>query len=197
MTTTQTKYYADRKKLINFLKGKILDIGCNEGDFHSYIEKQRQEVFGIDIEITNYRLNVVKADAHHIPFKGDTFDSVFAGEIIEHLTNPATFLKEIERVLKTDGILVLTTPNINSYAYMKVTLRGRKRVEKFSEKFDHIYAWDLVCLRKLFEKIAVNMEIVEMGYADRGNRIGLLSKIIFKFRSDLAWYIYLVAKKKL
>jgi len=50
-------------------------------------------------------------------------------------------------------------------------------------------------LRKLFEKCCSNMEIVEMGYADRGKKIGLLSRIIFKFRPDLAWYIYVVAKK--
>ena len=137
-------YYADRKELIKILKGKILDIGCNGSDFHSYIEKTHKEVYGMDIEVTNYRLNMVKADAHYIPFKEKSFDCVFAGEIIEHLIDPATFLKEIERILKNGGLLVLTTPNIHSWAYMKAILRGRKRKEKFSEKFDHIYAWDLV-----------------------------------------------------
>jgi len=196
----EMQYHKDRKELLKILRGRILDIGCNKTDIHSDIEKitenPESEVYGMDAIMTNYKENVVRADAHRIPFKNEVFDCIFAGEIIEHLIDPATFLKEIERVLKNGGLLVLTTPNINSWVYMKMTLRGRKRVEKFSEKFDHIYAWDLVLLRKLFERSSLNMEIVEMGYSDRGNKIGLLSRFIFKFRPDLAWYIYLVAKKK-
>jgi len=38
----------------------------------------------------------MKVNAHHIPFKDQTFDSIFAGEIIEHLENPAQFLCEVE-----------------------------------------------------------------------------------------------------
>ncbi len=45
------------------------------------------EVYGLDIEVTNYRDNIVRGDAHFLPFKDESFNSVFAGEIIEHLTN--------------------------------------------------------------------------------------------------------------
>jgi len=41
---------------------------------------------------------MVKGDDHFLPFKDESFDSVFAGEIIERLHNPTTFLREIERV---------------------------------------------------------------------------------------------------
>ncbi|HID43095.1 MAG TPA: class I SAM-dependent methyltransferase [Archaeoglobaceae archaeon] len=97
------KYYSERRTLLKFLKGKILDIGCNYGFFHKYVigrgRKIGGEVYGLDVEVTNYRENIVKGDAHLLPFKDESFDSVFAGEIIEYLTN-SEFLKEIERVLK-------------------------------------------------------------------------------------------------
>ncbi|MDI6810220.1 MAG: class I SAM-dependent methyltransferase [archaeon] len=98
----KVKYYEDRKDLLEVLHGKILDIGCNEGGIHPYL-KQIGDVYGMDIVLTNYRDKVVKADAHHIPFKDETFDSIFAGEIIEHLENPPQFLREVERVIKRGG----------------------------------------------------------------------------------------------
>lgn len=64
----------------------------------------RGEVVGLDIEVKNFKENTVKADAHILPFKSNSFNSVFAGEIIEHLINPAQFLEEIERVLMKGGM---------------------------------------------------------------------------------------------
>jgi len=102
--TGKEKYYEDRKALFEKLTGRILDIGCNWGKIHLYLEKKQEcIVYGMDIILTNYQDNVVQADAHHIPFTDETFDGVFAGEIIEHLENPAQFLREVERVLKRGG----------------------------------------------------------------------------------------------
>ena len=42
---------------------------------------------------------------------GQTFDTIVAGELIEHLPNPGTFLENMSRHLKPDGPLVITTPN--------------------------------------------------------------------------------------
>ena len=50
-------------------------------------------------------------DASHLPFKSDTFDSLFAGEIVEHLPEPDLGVKEWNRVLKKGGTLLVTTPN--------------------------------------------------------------------------------------
>lgn len=98
------RYLEDREILLGNLQGKILDIGCNWGEIHSYLEKKQGGiVYGMDITLTNYRDNVVRADAQNPPFKDETFDGVFAGEIIEHLENPAQFLREVERVLKRGG----------------------------------------------------------------------------------------------
>ncbi len=87
------RYYSERKDLLKFLKGRIQDIGCNKGDFHKLVmERARKisgEVYGLDIVVTNYRDNIVGGDAHFLPFKDESFNSVFAGEIIEHLTNLA------------------------------------------------------------------------------------------------------------
>lgn len=50
-----------------------------------------------------------------LPFKDNFADILFAGEVIEHLLNPFNFLKELNRILKKDGILILSTPNLASF----------------------------------------------------------------------------------
>lgn len=49
-----------------------------------------------------------------LPWKDQTFDALFSTEGIEHLENHYSFLREMCRILKPGGILVLTTPNINA-----------------------------------------------------------------------------------
>lgn len=49
-----------------------------------------------------------------IPLKDKSVDIIIAGEIIEHLFNPIRFIRECNRVLKNGGILILSTPNLNS-----------------------------------------------------------------------------------
>jgi len=74
--------------------------GANTRIFISHYYKIDGEVVGLNVEVTNYREKMVRGDSHLLPFKEESFDSVFAGGVLEHLTNPALFMKEVERVLK-------------------------------------------------------------------------------------------------
>lgn len=58
---------------------------------------------------TRNRVSVF-CDAHQLPFGGDTFDSVLCTEVLEHLREPREAMREIYRVLKNGGSLLLTTP---------------------------------------------------------------------------------------
>jgi methionine biosynthesis protein MetW len=104
---------------------RILDVGCGDGNFSMLIGKacRAKEVYGIEISekgVEMARKNGVKCyqldvDEEDFPFEDNFFDAVFAGEIIEHLYDTDHFLNEAYRVLKADGILVLTTPNLASW----------------------------------------------------------------------------------
>ncbi len=56
------------------------------------------------------RLPLVRANAESLPFCDASFDAVVSIETIEHLRRPTTFLTEVSRVLRSPGLLVLTTP---------------------------------------------------------------------------------------
>lgn len=95
------------------LEGHVLDVGHSVGPLHGEIAKGGG-VVAIDIVIKKPEKAVVKADATRMPFKEGVFDSVLAGELVEHLERPNFFLQEGRRVLKKGGLLVLTTPNRKS-----------------------------------------------------------------------------------
>lgn len=106
-----------------FIKGKIvLDIACGAGYGSKYLLSHgAKEVVGVDIsdEAIKYarqhyvddKLIFMKADATNLGFINETFDVVVSFETIEHVEKYHKFLEEINRVLKTDGILLLSSPN--------------------------------------------------------------------------------------
>lgn len=100
----------------------VLDVGCasryGKPDWlHGLMVESFREVCGIDINeetITALRaegLDVQLADAQDFDLNRK-FDTVFAGEIIEHLDNVHGFLASVRRHLKPGSWLVLTTPNV-------------------------------------------------------------------------------------
>ena len=98
---------------------KMLSIGCADGEFEMRYVTQGVVVYGIDgvalaIEKANAKgIRGTVADfSAELPYDTHSFDVVFAGEVIEHVFDVPRFLNEVFRVLRPDGELVLTTPNL-------------------------------------------------------------------------------------
>ncbi|HSX48994.1 MAG TPA: class I SAM-dependent methyltransferase [Candidatus Saccharimonadales bacterium] len=108
-------------------KGKnfknILDVGCASGRMANEISKifPNAKMTGVDaygkaIEYGKKTYPNIKfrvADAHKLPFKANSFDLVICYEVIEHLTNPLKALQEMKRVLKKDGLAIITMDSGN------------------------------------------------------------------------------------
>jgi 2-polyprenyl-3-methyl-5-hydroxy-6-metoxy-1,4-benzoquinol methylase len=98
--------------------GKLLDLGAGSG-FSSYrLAQAGFQVIAVDINTEQFvptQIPCIKADMNGpVPAENGSIDTVVALEIIEHLENPKAFLREIGRVLKPGGSLILSTPNIVS-----------------------------------------------------------------------------------
>lgn len=128
----------------------ILDIGCSTGYLGSILEKKGAKVIGIDISQKAIKkakkvltdAKVLDLNSQKLPFTSSSIDAVIASEIIEHLFQPLLFLKEAKRVLKTNGIFIVTTPNFlywgNRINFMKGTF-GYTREGVFDEGHIHFY----------------------------------------------------------
>lgn len=103
-------------------KGKrVLDVGCLGGKISKLIMEQHNEVWGVEInpasaamaEQRGVPVKVANVE-EGLPFDNASFDVVNAGEIVEHLYDTKFFFSECSRVLKPGGMLLFTTPNLNS-----------------------------------------------------------------------------------
>lgn len=112
---------------------KILDVGCYTGEFLVKRVKNiaKPRMYGIDINQRFVSLSkksgikAIKGDVEKdLPFKSNFFDIVVANQIIEHLVNVDNFVREIHRVLKPNGYLIISTENLSSWHNIFALLFG-------------------------------------------------------------------------
>lgn len=105
--------YIDRKpKTV-----KVLDFGCGSGIFVQELAEARYHSYGVDIseEAIKFgklqgRKNLEVLDSHKVNFPDNTFDAVVTLDVLEHLEDEEWALKEMERILKPDGVLIVMVP---------------------------------------------------------------------------------------
>jgi 2-polyprenyl-3-methyl-5-hydroxy-6-metoxy-1,4-benzoquinol methylase len=111
---------------------RILDLGCSQGITCLALAREGFFCTGIDIdqaalnyfrnelvkesEPARYRVQIHLANASHLPFVDDSFDTIILGEILEHLTHPERVLEQARRVARENARIVITVPHgLNAY----------------------------------------------------------------------------------
>ena len=105
---------------------QVLDVGCGDGYLlHVVANGLSRCVCGVDPNYLGVRLarqqlsrhmysgtwSVNVASGDHLPFPDASFDAVMLADVIEHLEEPKPVLAETDRVLRANGVLLLSTPN--------------------------------------------------------------------------------------
>jgi len=112
------------KKILSLLpKGNfsILDLGSNNGELTNIISKRYNQVVGLEFIKENVssarkkfpNIKFIEGDITNLRIK-QKFDIIIAGEIIEHVLSPINSLKKIKKIIKKQGILIISVPNIVS-----------------------------------------------------------------------------------
>jgi SAM-dependent methyltransferase len=104
-------------------QGKLLDVGCGNGELLHEASRKGFEVCGLDVSgHAVQRVNALLgwkavscSTIEHAGFPERCFDVCVCADVIEHTRNPIEFLSHVHRVLKPDGILLLVTPALDSW----------------------------------------------------------------------------------
>ena len=159
--------YQFAKQLVG---GKIvLDAACGEGYGSSIVSETASQVYGLDIsqetvELANKkyggpRLSYVQGTIAELPFDDHSIDIVLSFETIEHISEDLQirFLNEIKRVLKTDGLLVMSTPNKAVYTDLVQAQNEFHLKEFYLQEFTEF-------LERYFQKIKFYFQYPDTAY---------------------------------
>jgi 2-polyprenyl-3-methyl-5-hydroxy-6-metoxy-1,4-benzoquinol methylase len=186
-------------------RGTVLDIPSGQGALSKGLEQMGFYAVLGDIARDNmlYRHGrCVQLDLHDpLPFRNKTFHYVTCIEGIEHIENPHHLIREFSRIIKKDGFLVITTPNIMTiksrlrflfYSYLDffryfgpVPTHERHQINEYDHQ--HLNPVLLGELKFILEKYGFKIDWLET------NRKVRRWKVIFPL---LKWYIKRKTKKK-
>ena len=145
-------YKEDLEFIENFDGGKILDAGCGYGFFLSALS-DKWEKYGV--EYSQFTVDFVKKEFPDIIieqgdlecdiFENEKFDVIYCYHVIEHVSDPKKVITKLRGLLKKDGILVISTPNVESFCARR--FRGNYRLLGSP----HIIMFSPKTLQKLLE----------------------------------------------
>lgn len=116
--------YGAAKKIV---KNKVvLDIACGSGYGSNLLSNEAKKVYGVDVsseavkyaksKFSNDNIEFLVGDAESIPLPDNFVDIVITFETIEHVKNYRKFMAEMKRVLKDDGLAIISTPNDTEFS---------------------------------------------------------------------------------
>lgn len=188
---------------------KFIDLGCKDGYLLDKAKELSLDVHGLDISdnivkiLNKQGFKVKKADLREkMPYEDNYFDIVSCQQVIEHLTDPEHLIKECYRVLKQDGLMILSTPNLASIGSRLRLLFGKYPLQLGPCKrwhFGHHYRlFTLPILKQVLERNGFSIEKV------RGTEVylnpnswlkGLHSKWLGRAIPSLAQRVIIVCRK--
>lgn len=189
------KSQEERLKLFARLSdGTVLDIGYAQNPNIYFDEEPNvKQVVGIDIQINNslpkkyISTNKLDLNYEKIPYPDNYFDTIVCGEVIEHLECPTKLIREINRVLKNGGKLILSTPSSIYYLEILSDIIGLE-LEK-----EHLYVFNRRKLVKMLNENGFqNLKTLSYNFWIPLIKLGIIS---FKLPEIFSWIQIYICEK--
>jgi len=187
----------------------VLDIGCGDGFLLYNLRGRFERLYGIELSFSmvkeakktlhDQHAELCIGNAEHLPFGEEFFDCVICSDVIEHVPDVWQTFREIVRILRPGGQLVVATPNV---AYFKRRINLLRGYFPVTSGYDeglipgggcslfaggHFHYFTFRSLRKNYEKFGINVER-EFGFG----RLGRIHNI---WKTMLSGGICIVGKK--
>jgi SAM-dependent methyltransferase len=175
--------------------GRILDVGCGQGFESARFLAPDRQVFGADYSSEavsaaasrygDVGLRVAQMNALDLGFAGESFNGACSSHLIEHFTDPEPHVAELARVIRSDGVVCILTPN---------------KPADFENPF-HLHLFEREELREMLER---HFSEVWLGGVDaaphvkgdlaarriKANRLLALDVLDIRHRIPHSWYVW-------
>lgn len=151
-----------------------LDLACSAGIMTEYFSRYFKKVVGIDIDnnalnfarqkFVRHNLRFSRMDANHMNFRKESFDVVICNQVYQFLDNPKEMVKEVYRVLKPNGVFLITGPNIFSFYEAQTRLpllhflplsTAKKLARLFGKQYHPAHYLNLFEMRKMLKDFII------------------------------------------
>jgi len=213
LTFEPTEKNSSWTKIYNFIpeNSEVLDIGCSSGNFGAaLIEYKKCTVDGIDYNSRDVKAarkvlrqawvsDIEKDDLKKI-VKNRKYDAIIMADVIEHLVDPVKALKEIKKLLKPDGFLAFSVPNM-AHTWVRLNLLKGEFTHTETGLLDktHIHFYDVKELERVLDEAGFALErydstvvnIPRKMVRDRLGELGLSAEErFFDYLNDSLGHIY-------
>jgi len=186
--------------LANLPPGRVLEVGCGAGALLRRLRDLGWTVEGQDVDpnaasIADNDIVVHLGDLRALALPSESYDAVVMNHVIEHVHYPVALLRECHRLAKPGGILVITTPNAESYGHriFRDAWRGlepprhlhlftSKSLEFIASKSGWVTYRNFTCVSRSGDMLAISRNIKRTGFHKMGGRKSLVHLI------SAAWY---------
>jgi 2-polyprenyl-3-methyl-5-hydroxy-6-metoxy-1,4-benzoquinol methylase len=170
---------------------RVLDVGCGEGQLTAAIAEAGFDVLGVDVAEEPLRraralhpglelLRVEPDEQWPLPDAG--FDVIWAGETIEHVTDTASWLSQLRRLLRSGGRLLLSTPAHGPLTRLGVGLSAGRFERRFDPRADHVRFYTRRSLVELLADFGFEqIEAREVGGVPGARRVLLAGAVRGRF----------------
>jgi len=152
---------------------RVLDLGSGEGKFSAELLRGGAQVLAADVaeeplrrareRVAGLETQLVEAEGGW-PLPDASFDTVWAGEVIEHVADTAAWLSEVRRVLRPGGVLLLSTPAHGRRQMLRLALSRRAFAERMDPLGEHLRFYSRETLSRLLQEF--RFERVRVSRAD-------------------------------
>jgi 2-polyprenyl-3-methyl-5-hydroxy-6-metoxy-1,4-benzoquinol methylase len=149
---------------------RVLDVGCSSGYLAAPLAERGNTIVGIELdpdaargaEAYCERVLVGDVETMGLPLEPATFDVVLCGDVVEHLRDPVAVLARLRPLLKREGRLVLSTPNVANWAIRLSLLAGRWRyTDRGILDRTHTHLFTRSTLREALEQAGYRVERID------------------------------------
>jgi 2-polyprenyl-3-methyl-5-hydroxy-6-metoxy-1,4-benzoquinol methylase len=205
----------ERKEILPYIPKnvqKILDIGCSAGEFGSNLKKEFKNVCVWGVEPNQYAADLAKSkldmvicslfNEHIIGLEEQTFDCITFNDVLEHLIEPSSALKQCAPLLNKGASIVASIPNVMFFPVMYNLIKNEDWKYEDSGVLDstHLKFFTKKSIIRLFEECGYEITTIEginIKIHDKYRMYKILNFLLF---NKLKYWKYMqfiiVARKK-